>query len=236
MRRDFFHCLHYSVKMRVLLAEDDTKLSTHLVDSLSRQGIFVSAVSARAELEDALSGTTSFDAIILDRLLGLFDTKSIIPFLRERRRLTPVLILSAINTPNERTDLIELGADDYLGKPFSTRELIARVRALQRRTRSTPEFWKSGNTIIDTVRRTIAVETHSETRPTQEFILQKTLSWELGRIWSRTDLLECVWDNSATAATNVVETTMTNLRRRLEHIGSNLHIRNMRNTGYWIEE
>lgn len=223
--------------MRILLAEDDAKLRTHLTNTLYQQGISVAAVSTQSELEAATRGNVIFDAFIIDRLLGSFDTKYLLPKLRENHRKTPVLILSAINTPNERTDLIELGADDYMGKPFSTRELLARIRALQRRSsRSSSEYLMIGNTVVDTVRRFVSVNGKTEALPAKEFLLLKTLSEEPGKIWSRIDLLECVWNNCATAATNVVESTVTNLRRKMQHLGSDLKIKNMRNTGYWIED
>jgi DNA-binding response OmpR family regulator len=223
--------------MKLLLVEDDARLAEHLSESFKNHGFVVDHVSNQEDLDSAIAVKNQVDFVILDRLLGAHDSKDSLPKIRKRWPATPVLILSAISTPNERTDLINLGADDYLGKPFSTQELIARVRALLRRN-SVPAgvYLQIGNLIIDSVKRIISVGSSVETLPAKEFLLLKTLAQESGRVWSRNELLDYVWGLNVDVETNVVEATIANLRKKLGDIHAQISIKNMRNAGYWIEE
>lgn len=222
--------------MRVLLVEDDKQLSVLLSFSLQQQGYQVTPVMTPDELAIALTGDGRFSAVVLDRLLGQVDTKDFLPKIKARWPQVPVVILSAVSTPSERTDLLNMGADDYVGKPFSTQELIARLRVVQRRNTSvSSQVINLGNTTLDAVKRVATCGADSVTLPGKEFLLMKVLCEEPGRVWSRAELLETVWELQQGIETNVVEATITNLRRRLSGIGSSLQIRNMRNAGYWIE-
>ena len=107
--------------MKLLLVEDDTKLADHLIANLREHGFFVTHVADQQSLLEILEVPSRIDGVILDRLLAGFDSKALLPRIRERWPQAPVLVLSAISTPNERTDLLNLGADDYLSKPFSTK-------------------------------------------------------------------------------------------------------------------
>lgn len=221
---------------RVLLLEDDPKLSGPLAKAVQAEGIAVVLASSPAELDGELEGSWEFDALVLDRLVGGRDTKSRLPELKKRWPRAGVLIVSAINTPLERAELINLGADDYLGKPFLTQELLARLKSLLRRQVDPPLSYRElGNTVIDTNLRTVSVSGNSLTLPAKEFLVLKLLSEEKGRVIGKNDLLDSVWGVYAGGETNVVEATITNLRRRLSQIGSTIEIKNMRNSGYWIE-
>jgi DNA-binding response OmpR family regulator len=224
--------------MKLLLVEDDAKLAGHLSANLREHGFLVSLLSDEPELQALIDDPPPrIDVIVLDRLLGSHDSKESLPAIRRRWPRTPILILSAISTPNERTELLNLGADDYLGKPFSTQELLARIRALLRRG-SAPAgaYLKVGDLILDSVRRVMSVGDASEALPAKEFLLLRALCQEPGRIWNKHDLLDYVWGQAATVETNVVEATVTHLRRRLSDLGTPVSIRNMRNAGYWIAE
>ena len=222
--------------MRFLLVEDDKKLSSHLTESLRDHGFLALELNSAEELKDALGAPLKVDFVILDRLLGSADSKTYLPQVRRKWPTAPILILSAISTPNERTDLLNLGADDYLGKPFSTQELIARIRALLRRSSvPTGNFLQIGNLTIDSIKRVIAVGDRAETLPTREFSLLRTLAMDPARVWSKDDLLDYVWGQSTSVETNVVESTIANVRKKLLELGASVCIRNMRNAGYWIE-
>lgn len=217
--------------------EDDQRLQQHISASLQQHGFAVTPVADAHELEEIFFSPVTFQVVILDRLLGAVDTKDLVPRLKTHCPHVPIVILSAISTPSERTDLLNLGADDYLGKPFSMQELIARIRVVQRRSGRAPaNFLQLGNTVLDAMKRVISVGENSVSLPTKEFLLLKALSEQPGRVWSRMDLLDSIWGVNPSAETNVVEATITNLRRRLTDLNSNLRIRNMRNAGYWIEE
>jgi len=222
--------------MKLLLVEDDSKLADHLATSLKEQGFCVSVVSTARDLTEYLNVSVEVDLVVLDRLLGRIDTKVFFARIKSRWPHAPVLVLSAISTPNERIDLINLGADDYLGKPFSTGELIARIRALVRRTAAVNTNYRQvGNLIVDLMKRSVSVGERSEMLPAKEFLLLRALSNESGRIWSRNELLDYVWGQTSDVNTNVVEATVTNIRKKLQDLGSSTTIKNMRNSGYWIE-
>lgn len=223
--------------MKVLLVEDDSRLVGHLIPSLKDHGFVVNHVHNLEGLGSALQESGLVDVVILDRMLGSSDSKNSLSQIRERWPNASIVVLSAISTPNERTDLLNMGADDYLGKPFSTSELIARIRALLRRI-AVPvgNYVQMSNLVIDLVQRTIAVEGTAEVLPAKEFLLLRALSQKPGRIWSKSDLLDYVWGQAADVGTNVVEATITNLRKKLFDLQANVAIKNMRNSGYWIEE
>lgn len=219
-----------------LLIEDDLRLGEHLQSTLRGEGLAIQWVSTVRGIEETLQNEERFDVIILDRLIGEVDTKDWLPRMKAAWPSAMVLVLSAINTPSERTELINGGADDYVGKPFSTEEVLARVRALGRR-RGAPasQYLKLGNTVVDQIKRLVSVNDASVQLPAKEFLLLRALVREPGRVWSKDMLLDTVWGSSLETETNVVEATVTHLRKRLTDLGSELRIRNMRNAGYWIE-
>jgi Response regulators consisting of a CheY-like receiver domain and a winged-helix DNA-binding domain len=222
---------------KILLIEDDTRLTEHISKLLQTEGMNLTAVSTETELESTLAGKEVFQVILMDRLLGNFDMKSKVSDVKRKWSQTPILVLSAINTPIERADLLNLGVDDYMGKPFLSQELLARVKALSRRFSVVPQNYRQmGNTVMDLSKRILSVEDRSEALPPKEFLLFKLLSDDMGRVINRGELLDAVWGNNSATETNVVEATVTNLRKRLQHLGSDLEIKNMRNAGYWLEE
>lgn len=221
---------------RLLFVEDDVKLGRHLLESLQAQGFDSTWATSVESLTDAFEQRRPYDLIVLDRMIGAIDTKDWIGRFRQAWPNAPILVLSAINTPAERTELINLGVDDYLGKPFSIQEVLARVGALLRRMGTAPsQYVAIGNTVIDQMKRLVLVQEKSEHLPAKEFLLLRTLASEPGRVWSKDALLDSVWGTSPNAETYVVEATITHLRRKLSDLGSALQIRNMRNAGYWIE-
>lgn len=227
--------LDYCDDMKLLLIEDDLKLADHLADSLLSQGFAVTTVSDREALLTSLQSPFVPEVIVMDRIISGFDSKHILPQMRTRWSSTPILVLSAISTPNERTELLNLGADDYLGKPFATHELIARIRVQLRRGHQTSSnFIQIGNVVIDLLARVVSVGGRSINLPAKEFALLRTLAASPSRIWSKDDLLDYVWGQNQTVDTNVVESTVANLRKRLTQIGASVAIRNLRNAGYWI--
>ena len=222
--------------MDLLLVEDDAKIAKHLISVLREQGFDVKHLSDHVEVQRVLHESSSVDMFVLDRMLGTFDAKELIPQIREKWPATPILVLSAISTPNERSELIDMGADDYLGKPFSTQELISRLRALVRRRASTDVYFlKVGDLVLDLVKRIATVASAVVHLTPKEFLLLRALCQERGRVWSKNDLLQHVWEQNVDVDTNVVEATVANLRKRLSEIGAEVKIKNARNSGYWIE-
>jgi DNA-binding response OmpR family regulator len=221
--------------MRLLLIEDDLKLSNHLADSLKNYGFTATQASTQEAIRELLLAPLKIDFILMDRLIDGFDMKQLFPELKRLWPSVPTIVISAISTPNERTELIDLGADDYLGKPFSTQELVARMKALLRRS-SMPvgNYIRAGNLIIDSLKRIISVGNKTDSLPPREFALLRTLALDPNRIWSKDDLLDYVWGQGADIETNVVESTIANVRKKLVDLQADVSIRNMRNTGYWL--
>ncbi len=219
----------------ILVLEDDEKLGTYLLNYLKTNGYETTLTTNFDEFENSLDSKVKL--MILDRLIGKTDIKEKISLIKKLASQCPIIIVSAINTPHEKAELLNLGVDDYLGKPFSIQELMARVKALLRRTNQAHSYFiKMGNTLIDTNKRSISVEENTEIVPAKEFLLLSTLAQNPGRVWNKNDLLDIVWGASFAVDTNVVESTIANLRKRLVSLKSNLEIRNMRNAGYWLEE
>lgn len=222
--------------MKLVLLEDDQKLAQLLIQSLKDIGFNTEHCVNLEDFKEVLKKNSKIDFFILDRLVGTEDTKSIMADLRKDRPLTPIIVLSAISTPNEKTDLLNLGVDDYIGKPFSTQELIARMRALLRRMSVPPQnYIQVGNLIIDSTKRIISVENRTELLPAKEFLLLHTLSQQTGRVWNKNDLLDYIWGQTIDVETNVVEATIANIRKKLNELGAKASIKNARNMGYWIE-
>jgi DNA-binding response OmpR family regulator len=221
---------------RILVIEDDQRLASHICRLAQEEGLYAQHFSSMVELDHWLGLKQPFDIIVLDRLLGGLDTKSRVHQIKQRWPSTPILVLSAINTPLERAEFLNLGVDDYLGKPFLSQELLARVRALMRRFHfGQLDYREIGDLVLDLQKRVLIRAGRQEFLPAKEFMLFKVLTDDMGRVLSRMDLLDLVWSNALEVETNVVEATIANLRRRLNHLGSGISIKNSRNVGYWVE-
>ena len=219
---------------RILIVEDEAKLLSHLDRIIRDEGYSTFTCSSYIELETLLKiPVKRFDVIVLDRLLHGRDTAQLITHIKQNLTDTKLLVLSAINTPTEKTQTLDLGADDYVAKPFDRDELIARIRALLRRAPSEIRF---GNVILDSERRTMKVGEQEVSLQNKEFILLRTLVRSPGKIFDKNYLYEHVWEMSTEVESNVVEATVNKLRRRLEQIDASFSIKSMRNKGYWIEE
>jgi two-component system OmpR family response regulator len=223
------------IMKRVLLVEDDQKLSSLISRSLESEQFSVDCVATMEALDAALSNST-YELIVLDRLLGNADTKSKLSEIQSRSPQTPILVISTINTPAERAELINQGADDYLGKPFLTEELIARVRSLARRSPELKNLQrKIGKAFFDLTDRRLILDGKFENLPAREFMILNALSEYPGKVLSRPELLETVWGSINHSETNLVEATVANLRKRIASLGCDFKIKNQRNIGYWLE-
>lgn len=222
---------------KVLIVEDDEKIASHVAKLLQEEGWRTHVLDSTLSLNEALLARSDpYSLIILDRLLGRNDTKDHLKEIRSKWPEAPILILSAINTPLERAELLNLGVDDYIGKPFLNQEFIARVRALTRRAKSPLEKYRTiGNTVLDLERFSIQVGGKEESLPQKEFALIKLLTKEPGRVLRRDDLLAVIWGEGISVESNVVEATITHLRRRLEACGSSIKLKNLKNVGYFVE-
>lgn len=221
--------------MKILLLEDDSKLSSHLTKVFSEQGWQVLAAQSIEELETSLLSENDFDLLVLDRLIGRQDSLTKIKEIKSKAPQAKILILSSINLPEERAKWINLGVDEYMGKPVFSEELMARVRLLFRRTTDKNEFLKIGTLIIDKIKRQVLAGEKRLQLTSKEYGLLLILAESPGRVFSKVQLLEILWDMDSSVESNVVESTVNHLRRKLEEANVESIIKSRRNFGYWIE-
>lgn len=220
--------------IRILIVEDEAKLINYLVLRMTDEGFAPSIMSAYSDLITlANTPELDFEVMVLDRLLQGIDSATLIPQLKKNSPDLKILIVSAINTSSEKAALLDLGADDYLEKPFDMDELVARIRVLLRRKQTTLLL---GNVHLNLDKRTTIIGNQECLLQNKEFLLLKTFITSPGKIFNKNFLYEHVWEMSTEVESNVVEATVNKLRRRLEETGANISIKSMRNKGYWIEE
>lgn len=224
--------------MNILVVEDEVSILKNIVITLEEHGWHVKTASSLPSLLNLIDAKAFYpNVIVLDRILGGEDSTAIIEKIRATFADTKILILSAIDTGSEKAKLLDLGADDYLAKPYSSPELIARIKALQRRStlvHSQQEI-RVGNLAINLADRTVAVNTEAVNLSQKEIQLLILFANNPGKIFPRDVLLSQVWKSNKESESKVVEATMNNLRRKLETSHSTITIRNMRNVGYWLE-
>ena len=199
-------------RMRVLVVEDHVTLAGRIAQGLRQAGMAVDAsYDGRAALEAA--ARTAYDVIVLDRDLPVVHGDQVCRALAGSG--PRILMLTAAAQVEDRVDGLELGADDYLGKPFEFAELVARVRALSRRAPSAPPVLRRGDLTVDRARHRASRGSRPLSLTRKEFGILETLLAADGTLVSAEELLEHVWDAEVDPFSNIVSVTMTRLRRKL---------------------
>lgn len=222
--------------MRVLVVEDEKKTASFIRKALQAEGL---AVDVCHNGDDALAAAlaTPFDALVLDIMLPGRDGLSVLTQLRERKNLTPVLLLSARGEVNERVQGLNAGADDYLPKPFVIAELVARIRALNRRGGEGKSTTLSvGDLTLDTVTRRAQRSRKTFELTTREFRLLEFLMRSAGRICGRMSIVEKVWDYDFDPGTNLVDVYIKRLREKIDEGFELKLLHTVRGIGYVIKE
>lgn len=223
--------------MRVLLVEDDSKIASFIIKGLKAEGF---AVDHAADGENGLhlALTEPYDAAIIDIMLPRMDGLKLIENMRRERLKTPVIILSAKEEVDDRVKGLQIGADDYLTKPFAFSELLARLQALIRRSSDVSEPTKL--TVADISMNLISREVvragkKIELQPL-EFSLLEYLLRNAGRVVSKTMIMEHVWDYYFDPQTNVVESRIYKLREKIDKGFPTRLIHTVRGVGYVLKE
>jgi two-component system, OmpR family, response regulator len=218
--------------MRVLVVEDEVKMAGLLLRALEEEGY---AVDVAAHGEDAVwFGTENdYDAIVLDLMLPDADGFDVCRRLREAGRWSPVLMLTARDAVADRVAGLDAGADDYLTKPFSLAELLARLRALIRRGAvERPAALRVGDLVLDPTTRSVRRGAAEIDLTTKEFALLEYLMRHAGEVLGRTRLIEHVWDFAYDGDSNVVDVYVRYLRNKVDRPFGRASIETIRGAGY----
>ncbi|ODT84954.1 response regulator transcription factor [Phenylobacterium sp. SCN 70-31] len=223
--------------MKLLLIEDDAGTAGYVRQGLAELG---HACDHAATGLDGLTAalTNSYDAIILDRNLPQLDGLAVLRALRAEDHKTPVLILSALAQVDDRIKGLNAGSDDYLAKPFSFQELIARLAAIVRRGDKAPAATTTlrvADLELDLLGRFATRGTRRIELLNKEFQLLEYLMRHAGQVVTRTMLLEAAWDYSFNPGTNVIDVHVSRLRAKIEHDGEAPLLHTIRGAGYQLD-
>lgn len=218
--------------MKILVVEDEKKIASFVRKGLEAQG-FVVDVSHHGDEGFTLATTQPYDAVVLDIMLPGKDGLSILRNLRERKNPLPVILLTARGELNERLEGLNLGADDYLTKPFHIEELIARLHAVTRRAGGSSQ---SILTVADLSLNLLTREVRRGTQPieltTREFSLLEHLLRAPGRVLTRVEICERVWEYNFDPGTNLVDVYIQRIRKKVDGDFPVKLIETIRGVGY----
>ena len=221
--------------MKLLYAEDERSLSEAVVDVLEYHKYKVDAVY---DGQDALdyAENDQYDGIILDVMMPHRSGFEVLQALRAKGNRTPILLLTAKAEVEDRIQGLDLGADDYLPKPFAMGELLARIRAmLRRREDFTPDLLTMGNLSLDRQSFTLCVGENRMLLPKLEFQMMELLLLNRGIYLSTEDILVKVWGYDTDAEIGIVWVYISYLRKKLASLGANVALKAKRNIGYTLE-
>src|SRR5437762_865528 len=223
--------------MRVLVAEDDPRTADHLVRGLTESGHIVDRV-ADGEMALAMAIEGIYDALVLDRKLPGIDGLTLVRSLRRRDRRTPVLMLSGVATTAARVEGLQAGCDDYLAKPYSFSELLARLEALGRRNdRSRRQaILRVGDLELDTEMRTVSRAGRVINLQRREYLLLEQLLRHAGEVVTRSMLLEAAWTYDFEARGHIVDMHIHRLRQKIEDGFDCRLIHTVTGAGYTVRE
>jgi two-component system OmpR family response regulator len=220
--------------MRILLVEDEPEMAKLVRGALEKAGFVVDwAESIALAAETAQS--VAHDLVVLDRQLGDGDGTGLIALLRRRHPSIPILVLSALGTPSHRIEGLDLGADDYLAKPFVLDELVARIRALLRRPGElASQPLALGNLSLDPALGQVLVEKQPFELPRRELLILESLMRRAGRTVRRSLIEDEVYGADDEVQPNALESNISRLRRRLQDAGATVEVHTVRGIGYLV--
>ena len=222
--------------MRLLLAEDERMLSDALVAILTHSNYSVDAVYDGQEALDYLEAGGNYDAAILDVMMPKLDGLSVLRTIRSLGNPLPVLLLTARSEVDDRVEGLDSGADDYLTKPFATKELLARIRAMTRRQPDlTDTVLHFGDVSLERQSFILTGPQGAVRLAGKEFQMMEMLMTNPNQVIATERFLEKIWGYDSEAEINVVWVNLSGLRKKLQSIGSAVRIRAARGVGYQLE-
>jgi len=221
--------------MRILLVEDEKKISSFIAKGLREEQY---AVDVADNAESALTNIAvyEYDLIISDIMMPGMNGFEFIKKLRNSQNTTPVLILTAKDTVDDKIFGLDSGADDYLTKPFAFAELLAHIRALQRRPHNLLEKLEINDLVLEPATHTVTRGGKKIELTPKEFSLLEFMLRNKGRVLTRTTIIEHVWDMYFDSDTNLVDVFMSYLRKKIEQRGKKRLLHSVRGVGYILEE
>ena len=218
--------------VRILVVEDEKKLAGFLRKGLEEHG-FTVTVSHNGDEAFTLLRAEAFDLIVLDIMLPGRDGLSILKNLRDRKNTVPVILVTARSEANERVEGLNLGADDYIAKPFYMDELLARIQAVLRRSSGASlSLLRAGDLTVNLITREVRRGKDEIMLPPREFSLLEYLMRSPGRVFTRSQILEHVWGYSFDPGTNLVDVCIQRLRSQIDSSRSDSLIEAVRGVGY----
>jgi two-component system response regulator QseB len=220
--------------MHLLIVEDEERLARALKKGLEMRGFAVDWLTDPDKAESRiLLYRNEYDLIILDLMLPGRDGASITENVRGQNVTTPIIILTARNETEHKVDLLNKGADDYVVKPFSFEELVARINsALRRPTTARPVVLSVGTLEMDTATRVVRLDGEEVPLTLKEFALLECFMREPNVVLTREKLFDHVWDFNALSWSNVLDVHMKNLRKKISHGDNHPHFETIRGVGY----
>jgi DNA-binding response OmpR family regulator len=219
--------------MKILVVEDEVKIANSLQRGLQAEG-YVVDVAEDGDAAEALTSVGAYDLVLLDWMIpGKYDGPGLVRLWHDQKQFMPILMLTARGTLGDKVQGLDNGADDYLPKPFSFDELLARIRALLRRpSAGAGTSYTVGNVVINSVNKTVTRDGKSVHLTTKEFQLLEYLAARRGEVLSKDQLLDHVWADDARVQHNTVETFVANLRKKIDKPGGENIVKTVRGFGY----
>jgi len=223
--------------MRILIVEDETSIANFIRDGLTEEGFAVDvADNGKKGLQLALDNLAEYDVILLDWMLPGLNGIEICRSIRRENEIIPIIFLTAKDTVDDAVFGLEAGANDYIRKPFSFEELLARIRVLMRSHQHPNAVFEAGDILMDVDKHIVSKEGKPIDLTQKEFSLLEYLLRNKGKVCRRTRIIEKIWDIHFEHDSSVIDVYINALRRKLDTPGSPSLITTVRGVGYKIEE
>ena len=224
--------------MNVLLVEDDERISNFLMKGLGEIGFQVT-LAPTGEMARELIANYEFDIILMDIMLPGIDGVQLTQIIRFKKNYTPILVLSALNQPDDKIKMLDIGADDFLSKPFHFEELISRINALTRRNKLSYQDSSNvlicGNITLDNDLHTVMQDGKTIDLSPTEYKLLNYLFENKNKVLSRTQILQAVWGINFDNTTNVVDVYISYIRNKIDETEQKI-IHTVKGTGYLVKD
>ncbi len=223
--------------MRILIVEDETSIANFIRDGLTEEGFAVDlADNGKKGLQLALDNLEEYDVILLDWMLPGLNGIEICRSIRRENEVVPIIFLTAKDTVDDAVFGLEAGANDYIRKPFSFEELLARIRVLMRSHQQVQSVFEAGDILMDVEKHMVSKEGKPVDLTQKEFSLLEYLLRNKGKVCRRTRIIEKIWDIHFEHDSSVIDVYINALRRKLDTPGTPSLITTVRGVGYKIAE